>query len=181
MNLKEILALSAAPAPPASVWWKYHRHACALFKSPEKRASFASSVIMLTRGVTWAPDGQLQGPTVRANACAFALMGPKGEFTFLQTNGRPLLGLLPDGSLPPEGKWYEKEALAWCEKWFSVPIEDHLDFFKTLWIHVDCFNDDPEDIKILERVSGHAANKGHLTSMAAMKALKYNSETGDCH
>jgi hypothetical protein len=109
--------------------------------SPYHRSAFANSVAYFVTGISGG-----SGPSVREHISSWALSGD-GYQEQLETNLGNLTVQYPDGRITPAGKWKFAAACSFCAPICFGPLPA---IAKKVYKMEHCFDDDPEDLKLLE-------------------------------
>jgi hypothetical protein len=108
------------------------------------KAAFANSVSYLVTG----GSGGYGGPSLREHLCSWSLAG-SGEISSLALGNEAITVLHPDGTLPMAGQWKIEDAIAHCTPLCFDPAENYKSRLLQISEREHCFDDDPEDIKVL--------------------------------
>lgn len=107
----------------------------------QRHAAFANSVCYLVTGLS----GGYGGPSIREHAVSWSLIGD-GSRAIAQTNLGNLTVLFPDGRLPMPGHWDFNRACQFAE---TIVYGQLPAIAKAIIEQEHCFDDDPEDLKLL--------------------------------
>lgn len=118
--------------------------------SSQHQAAFANSVAYLTTGLS----GGYGGPSLREHLVSWKLAGEMGKNVSADTNIGTATIQFPDGSIPQAGKWRFAEAVCFCKVYCFDNPNTFIGELYNIYTSEYCFDDDPEDVKVIKQYSG---------------------------
>jgi hypothetical protein len=109
--------------------------------SIQHKAAFANSVAYLVTGIS----GGYGGPSLREHLVSWSL----GTVGTTNVGGQAMTTITP-GNLPLPGNWTFEAAVAHAAPLCFDPAEKYLNLLIQIQEREYCFDDDPEDLKVLK-------------------------------